>query len=252
MNPKALTPFDSGSFSVKSFWLLCVVCLLFFAGNVRADGDLSPADTVQAERLQKQIDADNKAAHDKAEKEWQQGHSSGGNVAGLIVPAILISVVVGFALYAKNKTAGKAFAGMSVIVIGGMVVVSVVDSYQWTHPEKPSADTAQTAKMEAASSGANTNLEAKIKNYIEANAAVTQDRTTGNYSFKIAQSPTAQNHNLARVSSVKLVQLNDTDYNGTAMIQFGQTPVELKFSAKMEDNNFKMNFAQSEIVAVQQ
>lgn len=142
MKPNPVAPFNSGAFSIKNFWLLCVICLSFFAGNLRADSDLSPADAVQAERLQKQIDAENKAAHDKAEKEWQKAHSSGGNATGLIVPAIMVCIVVGFAIYAKNKTAGKAFAGVSVVIIGGMVVFSIVDGYNWTHPEKSSAETA--------------------------------------------------------------------------------------------------------------
>lgn len=143
MKPNAIAPRNSSAFSAKAILLLCVVCLSFFAGVVRADDDLSPADKVQAERLQNQIDAEAKAAHAKAEQElYRQQHPGGGNVSGLIVPAIFICAVAGFIIYAKNKQAGKVFAAVSAIVIGGMVVCSLVDDYQWTHADTTPDNTA--------------------------------------------------------------------------------------------------------------
>lgn len=143
MKPNAFAPRNSSAFSAKAILLFCVVCLSFFAGVVRADDDLSPADKVQAERLQNQIDAESKAAHDKAEQElYRQQHPGGGNVSGLIYPAILVCAVVGLGFYAKNKKAGKAFAAVSAVVIGGMVVCSLVDDYQWTHADTTPNNTA--------------------------------------------------------------------------------------------------------------
>lgn len=82
-----------GIASTKKFLLLLTVCLSVFAVNVQAN---EADDAVAIEHLQKQIDAENQAAHDKAEKKWQEEHSSSGGDGGLgwvcllALPAMII------------------------------------------------------------------------------------------------------------------------------------------------------------------
>jgi hypothetical protein len=92
----------------KTMFVLLVASLTFIAANLRADDsvvqssdDLSAADKVAAEHLQKQIDDENKAAHDKAERDWQNEHSSGGDITVLIVPAFFVLVIGGAIIYCK-------------------------------------------------------------------------------------------------------------------------------------------------------
>ena len=85
------TPFFVGIASIKKTLLFSAVCLSVIAVNVQAN---EADDAVAAEHLQKQIDSENQAAHDKAEKKWQEEnapHASGSDGFGgficiLIVP----------------------------------------------------------------------------------------------------------------------------------------------------------------------
>lgn len=141
------TSFVAGVYSIRKFVPLLVICLSVFAGNLRADDDLyqtpddlSPADKVAAEHLQKQIDAQEKAAHDKAEKDYEKAHSSGGSATGLIFPAMLVFLMVGIAIYGKNRTAGKVYAAGSFIVIAGLIVVGVIDDHEQSHPDMTASE----------------------------------------------------------------------------------------------------------------
>lgn len=108
----------------KKIIALLFACLSFLAVSLRADDsviqssdDLSAADKVAAEHLQKQMDAENKAAHDKAERDDYKEHHPGDDSSGLIVPAIVVLIVVGAIIYWRNKTAGNVFAGCCATII---------------------------------------------------------------------------------------------------------------------------------------
>lgn len=86
--------FTAGIFSIKKLLLLLIVCLAFLAFNAQAN---QADDAVALEHLQKQIDAENQAAHDKAEKKWQEEHGSsggGGSLGGWLcffgLPAMIL------------------------------------------------------------------------------------------------------------------------------------------------------------------
>lgn len=92
----------------KKTIVLLAVFLSFIAVSLRADdsvvqssGDLSAGDKVAAEHLQKQMDAEEKTAHDKAESDWQKEHSPGGSGMDWLGPVFLVLMVGGAFIYCK-------------------------------------------------------------------------------------------------------------------------------------------------------
>jgi hypothetical protein len=130
---------------------LLFASFLFVGVNLRADDpviqspdDLSPADQVAAEHLQKQLDADAKAAHDKADKEWYQQHYPGGDSSSLILPFVVVLLIVGAVVYSKNKTAGKIYAGCCVAMVVFIAILALTE--QSPPPVQPTAVSADPPK----------------------------------------------------------------------------------------------------------
>ena len=130
-----------GIASTKKFLLLLTVCLSVFAVNVQAN---EADDAVAIEHLQKQIDAENRAAHDKAEKKWQEEHnpSGGGGGGGLLVAVVLIALVVSGIFGSDSAHKTRIFAcicGGIIICVGLVWLMCLVFSFIFPS-EKPSSN----------------------------------------------------------------------------------------------------------------
>lgn len=87
---------------MKKLWFVVVVVVLFCGlFNVRADDYVTEKDRVAAEHYQKQLDAEEKVAHDKAERDWEREHSGGGDLTSLFGPFFLLVIIGGAIAYCK-------------------------------------------------------------------------------------------------------------------------------------------------------
>ena len=128
-------------FSIRKFVPLLIICVWFFAGNLRAEDDLSPADKVQAERLQKQINKENKAANDKAERDYYKEHHPGDDSALIIVPFVIGLIIVGAVIYSKNKVAGHVFVGCCAALVILIVILALTEKDRISNESTPTTST---------------------------------------------------------------------------------------------------------------
>jgi hypothetical protein len=202
----------------KYGWFLAL-CLSLFAVNLRADSDLSPADQVQAERLQRIKDAENKAAHDKAELELYRQEHPGGGSNGIIIFFGVVFLIIGIVVHSRNKTIGKIYAGCCAAMIVFVAILALTEEspppVQQLEPPKPSPE---TQSHEAAT---------LVKNAILQEQLVAQAKS-------LLEQTLIPPHTNRKIKDVQLVPIDAKNYKGTAVIEITATNSEKSVSANVD------------------